>query len=113
ASVATAAPKGSHAAAAPAQHASNSAAAQPGAPAEGTHKKLPKTASPVPLVGLTGLALCGLAMIAGGVRRRAFYRRPDRLNEARAGVETPARSVYASPCADELQWKDNGSSSSD
>jgi hypothetical protein len=57
----------------PAPHAAPSA--QTGAPAapagETPHKrKLPKTGSPFPLVGLVGLTLCGAAMLIGALRRR-------------------------------------------
>jgi hypothetical protein len=37
-----------------------------------SHKKLPKTASPFPLIGLAGAALCGLALMLGVMRRRVF-----------------------------------------
>jgi hypothetical protein len=35
-----------------------------------SHKKLPKTASEFPLIGLAGASLCGLALMLGFVRRR-------------------------------------------
>jgi hypothetical protein len=48
-----------------------SAAAEPGAPAQHHHKKLPKTASVFPLIGLAGASLCGIALMLGVARRRA------------------------------------------
>jgi hypothetical protein len=49
--------------------AAHETAAEPGAPAQ-HHKKLPKTASVFPLVGLAGASLCGIALMLGVVRRR-------------------------------------------
>jgi hypothetical protein len=37
-----------------------------------SHKKLPKTASEFPLIGLAGASLCGIALMLGFARRRAF-----------------------------------------
>jgi hypothetical protein len=62
---ATAATKTSHAPAA--AHAPGAASTS----GETPHKKLPKTASPFPLVGLIGLVLCATAMLLGALRRRA------------------------------------------
>ncbi len=41
-----------------------------GATTGGSHKKLPKTASVFPLVGLAGALLCGIALMLGVARRR-------------------------------------------
>jgi hypothetical protein len=59
----------------PSGQASSGAAASGEAASEtagGTHKKLPKTASVFPLVGLVGASLCGIALMLGIARRRAF-----------------------------------------
>jgi hypothetical protein len=37
-----------------------------------SHKKLPKTASEFPLIGVAGAALCGIALMLGFARRRVF-----------------------------------------
>ena len=49
--------------------AAHETAGEAGAPAT-HHKKLPKTASVFPLIGLAGAALCGIALMLGVVRRR-------------------------------------------
>jgi len=59
--------------ASPGSHAAGAAhetAAEPGAQSEHHHKKLPKTASVFPLIGLAGATLCGIALMLGVVRRR-------------------------------------------
>jgi hypothetical protein len=43
---------------------------RPAAPAEPAPAQLPKTASPVPLLGLLGLALCGASLGLRAIRRR-------------------------------------------
>jgi hypothetical protein len=43
---------------------------RPAAPAEPAPQQLPKTASPLPLVGLLGLALCGASLGLRAIRRR-------------------------------------------
>jgi hypothetical protein len=64
--------------AAPAAEASSAASSHQMGPAAsmgsgGTHhKKLPKTASEFPLIGLAGASLCGIALMLGLVRRRVF-----------------------------------------
>jgi len=52
--------------------ASSSAASGTTGASAGTHRKLPKTASQVPAIGLAGAAFCGIALLIGIVRRRAF-----------------------------------------
>jgi hypothetical protein len=54
-------------------HAQTGASGAEGAMAAGTpHKKLPKTASAFPAIGLSGAGLCGIALMLGIARRRAF-----------------------------------------
>ena len=45
-------------------------AAAPAEPAPAKHKKLPKTASELPAIGLAGAVFCGIALMLGVVRRR-------------------------------------------
>jgi len=61
-----------HSSAPAAQSAAPAPASAPAATAGETphKKKLPKTASPFPLVGLIGLVLCATAMLIGALRRR-------------------------------------------
>ncbi len=54
----------------PAMASAGSASGGMGAPAGEHHKKLPKTASEFPLIGLVGATLCGFALMLGLARRR-------------------------------------------
>jgi len=68
---APAAPAASAGAPAAAHAPAGAAPAAEGAPSGTHHKKLPKTASPYPAIGLAGVSLCGFALMLGILRRRA------------------------------------------